>query len=64
MNWSSWGDCIAMGGYATYVWGSYLVAFGALVFELVMLRQRRRKAFDRLDRTLKRNTGQSDETTP
>jgi heme exporter protein D len=64
MNWSSWSDFIAMGGYAAYIWGSYLVTFGAIVFELAILRQRRRKAFDQLRFYLKRHAGQSDETTP
>ena len=32
MNWHSWSEFLAMGGYALYVWGSYavtLVAAGA-----------------------------------
>jgi heme exporter protein D len=43
MNWASWGDFAAMGGYGLYVWGSYLVVFGALAGETVLLRARRRR---------------------
>ncbi|MFO8003458.1 heme exporter protein CcmD [Thioalkalivibrio sp.] len=35
-------EFIAMGGYAPYVWGSYLVMAGLLVVEMVQLRYRRR----------------------
>ena len=35
-------EFLAMGGYAPYVWGSYLVMAGLLVVELVQLRYRRR----------------------
>jgi heme exporter protein D len=42
----SWSDFFAMGGYALYVWGSYLVTFGALCAEIVLLASRRRSALD------------------
>ena len=48
MNWASWSDFFAMGGYATYVWGSYAVTFGLLCLEIVQLRQRNRKARDKI----------------
>lgn len=35
-------EFLAMGGYAPYVWGSYLVMAGLLVVEMVQLRYRRR----------------------
>jgi heme exporter protein D len=35
-------EFLAMGGYAPYVWGSYLVMAGLLVVEMVQLRHRRR----------------------
>jgi heme exporter protein D len=44
MNWSSWPDFLAMGGYAFYVWGSYGVAAGLIAVEIVMLKLRRRDA--------------------
>src|SRR5439155_15190602 len=31
MNWASWSDFFAMGGYALYVWGSYLVALALMI---------------------------------
>ena len=36
-----WPD-LSMGGYGFYVWGSYLFALIAFVWELVTLRQRKR----------------------
>jgi len=44
MNWASWSDFWAMGGYALYVWGSYAVTAGLIALEIVMLRLRRRAA--------------------
>ena len=44
MNWASWSDFLAMGGYALYVWGSYLVTAMLLVIEVLVLRSRRRTA--------------------
>jgi heme exporter protein D len=35
-------EFLAMGGYAPFVWGSYLVMAGLLVVEMVQLRYRRR----------------------
>jgi heme exporter protein D len=43
MNWGSLENFLAMGGYATYVWGSYLVTLAVLIAELVLLAQRRRR---------------------
>lgn len=42
MNWSSWSEFLAMGGYALYVWGAYALAMVVLVFELALLWLRRR----------------------
>ncbi len=54
MNWASWSDFLAMGGYALYVWGSYVVAAGLIVMEIILLRNRRRAAVAQLGR---RDTG-------
>jgi heme exporter protein D len=43
-------DFLAMGGYAPYVWGSYLVMAALLVIEMMQLRHRR----SNLTRWLKR----------
>jgi len=44
MHWQSISDFFDMGGYALYVWGSFLTTAVALGWELVMLVQRRRRA--------------------
>ena len=51
--WNSIGEFFAMGGYGFYVWGSYLVTFGFILAEIVMLRKRQqsvRKQIARLAR--------------
>ncbi len=48
MNWGSWGEFSAMGGYAFYVWGSYLVTFGLVTAEIALLALRKRSALARL----------------
>ena len=54
MNWASWSDFLAMGGYALYVWGSYAVTAGLIVMEIILLRNRRRAAVGQL---VRRDTG-------
>jgi heme exporter protein D len=46
MNWASWSDFLAMGGYGLYVWGSYAVTAGLIVMEILLLKNRRRAALD------------------
>ena len=41
MNWGSWSEFFAMGGYGFYVWGSYLVTFVFMAVEIVLLIQRK-----------------------
>jgi len=48
MNWGSWSEFFAMGGYAFYVWGSYLVTLGLVIAEIVLLALRKRSALARL----------------
>ena len=50
MNWASWSDFFAMGGYALYVWGSYAVTACLIVVEIILLRSRQRTALDQLAR--------------
>ena len=38
--WSSFSDFLHMGGYALFVWGSYLVTILALIIEIALLRSR------------------------
>ncbi|MDB5811270.1 MAG: hypothetical protein JWN94_3392 [Betaproteobacteria bacterium] len=42
MNWDSAAAFFAMGGYGTFVWGSFGVTAVCLVLELIVLRARRR----------------------
>lgn len=48
MNWASWQDFFAMGGYALYVWGSYGVTLVLIALELVLLGLRRRAILQHL----------------
>jgi heme exporter protein D len=43
MNWGSVSAFLNMGGYAGYVWGSYLVTAACIAYELVLLAARRRR---------------------
>ncbi|MCP5273475.1 MAG: heme exporter protein CcmD [Burkholderiales bacterium] len=42
MNWSSWSEFFAMGGYGVYVWGSYIVTLLCVVGEIILISERRR----------------------
>ena len=48
MNWGSWQNFLAMGGYAFYVWSSYLVTLALLIAELALLVLRKRHAVGRV----------------
>ena len=48
MNWGSWQNFFAMGGYGLYVWGSYAVTLVVLIAEIVELVMRRRGVIRRL----------------
>ena len=43
MQWHSFSEFLAMGGYAFYVWGSFGVTFGCMAIELLMLNNRRQR---------------------
>jgi len=47
MNWGSLENFLAMGGYAFYVWGSYLVTLVLMIAEIVLIALRRRNALQR-----------------
>ena len=44
MNWNSAADFFAMGGYGTYVWGSYAVTLACMAVEPVLALRRHRAA--------------------
>jgi heme exporter protein D len=51
MEWGSWSEFWAMGGYGLYVWGSYLATLIGLAAEVVILRRRRRTLVEHLSLT-------------
>ena len=53
MIWASWSDFFAMGGYAFYVWGSYVVTAVLMIAEVILVFRRHRKTLVRLGRTVK-----------
>lgn len=57
MNWSSWSDFLAMGGYGLYVWGSFAMCALVLVMEVGLLSARRRAALQAQDADAIDNTG-------
>lgn len=42
VNGSNWSEFFAMGGYAFYVWGSYIVTFACIIGEVWLISRRRR----------------------
>ncbi len=48
MIWNSPAEFFAMGGYALYVWGSYVVAAACMAIEPVLAVRRHRRARRRL----------------
>jgi len=44
MNWHSMHDFLAMGGYGTYVWGSFSVVSALMALEVWALARRERQA--------------------
>ena len=46
MNWNSWQAFFAMGGYGLYVWGSVVVVFVAILFELAQVLLQRRAVIE------------------
>jgi heme exporter protein D len=50
MNWGTFGEFLAMGGYGFYVWGSYLVTALAIAIETGSLIARHKRAKRQLDK--------------
>jgi heme exporter protein D len=53
MNWT-WETFWAMGGYAPFVWGSYGVTIAALAVEIWLVKARRRRALEEVERLRRR----------
>ena len=60
MNWGSFNEFAAMGGYGLYVWGSYAVTAIALAAEIGLVRRRNRVARQHLLRLRGAQTGSSE----
>lgn len=45
MNWNSWSEFFAMGGYGLYVWGAFGMTAFAMLLETLQVRARRRRLF-------------------
>lgn len=50
MDWASWDEFWAMGGYGLYVWGSYAAAFIAILIEIILLGRGHKQTLQRLKR--------------
>jgi heme exporter protein D len=53
MIWNSWQDFWAMGGYGLYVWGSFGVSAGLMVYEMYWVKQARNKALQQVAQELR-----------
>jgi heme exporter protein D len=54
MVWGGWDNFWAMGGYGSFVWGSYGVTVAALAIEVWLVRVRRRRALAEVERNRRR----------
>lgn len=52
MNWNSFDDFMAMGGYGLYVWGAYALVLLLMLLEPVLAEQRHRRALEQARDTL------------
>jgi len=55
MHWKTFGEFLAMGGYAFYVWGSFGLTALLAIWELLSLRYRRQKAIQRIKQQIASN---------
>jgi len=46
MNWNSFDEFLAMGGYGPYVWGSYALVLLLMLLEPVLADRRHRRALE------------------
>jgi heme exporter protein D len=61
MNWHSWSDFFAMGGYALYVWGSVLMTFILVAGEVSAVRLRRKSLLKMYGRWIRSTRRESNE---
>ena len=63
MNWDSWSDFFAMGGYALYVWGSVLMTVVLIAGEVMAVYMRRKAVMKQHARWVRSNRRGSNENT-
>ena len=61
MNWNSWSDFFAMGGYALYVWGSVLMTVVLIAGEVIAVRMRRTTVMKQFGRWVRSSRRESNE---
>ncbi len=61
--WNSLGDFLAMGGYAFYVWGSFLVTLLIMTIEPIAVMRNRKNTIARLKRQLRAEERAENRTT-
>jgi heme exporter protein D len=59
MNWGSWSEFWAMGGYGLYVWGSYFVTLIFMVAEVVLVLARKKTILQFLARMPRNHFGRA-----
>ena len=62
MQWASWSDFWAMGGYGFFVWGSYGVTAALMIAEVILVMRRRRATLEQLARAARMEKGQRNES--
>ncbi len=51
----TWSDFFSMGGYAFYVWGSYLISLIAIGGEVLLLRRRKKESIEHMNRASRKS---------
>ncbi len=59
MIWNSFGEFLAMGGYAGYVWGSFGATALIMIVEPILARRRQKQTIARLRRQMRADTRSS-----
>ncbi len=62
MQWASWSDFWAMGGYGFFVWGSYGVTAVLMIAEVVLVIRRRGATLEQIARAARIEKGQRHES--
>lgn len=62
MQWASWSDFWAMGGYGFYVWGSYGVTVVLMIAEVIFVVRRRSATLEQIARSARMEKGQRNES--